>query len=334
MRFRLFLGFILLLLSASWAFASESGVRSAWLAYAKPAISPQDYPTAFHLRQARQTAISILQASPDQKDSELQEALGYFLLRDYQYHKAQIAFEAALKHRGNEPRLRYFLAVTKAILLTSNPDTMPEQSKTVIEEFQKAAKAESQNALPLLQAASVAFDSDRPDLAVPLVTEALAKPGFYLYRLPVPSDLVPDGPQATAAWWLVESELWGEIINRATNCARGLMREGNRLSLRKETAAAQELYQKAEAIGQMLTRTAPPLASSLAAGLEVERQALVARSEAPGARQQLAKVEAAQEALQKSWEDLQVQEKTNPPKTPEARLENQKQLVEKILAQL
>jgi len=334
MKIRLLFGLVLLLASVSCAFASEQELRAAWLAYAKPAISPQDYPTAFHLRRARENAIAVLQASPDQKDSELQEALGYFLLRDYQYHKAQVAFEAAIKRRGQEPRLRYFLAVTKAILLTSNPDTMPEQSKTVIEEFQKASKAEPQNALPLLQAASVAFDADRPDLALPLVTEALAKPGFYLYRLPVPSDLVPDGPQATAAWGMVESELWGEIINRATNCARGLMREGNRLSLRKETAAAQELYQKSEAIGQMLTRTTPPLASSLAAGLEVERQALIARSENPEARQKLAKVEAAQEALQKSWEDLQAQEKSNPPKTPEARLENQKQLVEKILAQL
>jgi len=333
MRLRFFLVIILLSVSVSCALASEQEVRAAWLAYAKPAISPQDYPTAFHLRQARQNAIAILQASLDQKDPELQEALGYFLLRDYQYHKAKEAFEAALKRRGNEPRLRYFLATTKAILLASNPDTMPEESKAVIEEFQKAAKAEPQNALPLLQAASVAFDADRPDLALPLVTEALAKPGLYLYRLPIPSDLVPDSAQASAAWWLVEAELWGEIINRTANCARGLSREGKRLALRKD-AASRELYQKAEAVGQLLTRTTPPLASSLAAGLEVQRQALLAQSDDAGARSKLAKIETAQANLQKAWEDLQAQEKQNPPKTPEARLENQKRLVETLLAQL
>jgi hypothetical protein len=334
MRFRPLLVLVLLLVSASWALASESELRSAWLAYAKPAISPQDFPTAFHLRQARQTAISILQASPDQKDPELQEALGYFLLRDYQYHKAQVAFEAAIKRRGQEPRLRYFLAVTKAILLTSNPDTMSQQSKAVIEEFQKAAKAEPQNALPLLQAASVAFDADRPDLSLPLVTEALAKPGFYLYRLPIPSDLVPDKASATAAWWGVESELWGEIINRAANSARGLLAAGNRAALKKDSAKAQELYQQAEAVGHLLTQTTPALAAGLATGLEAERQALLAQGEAAGTQQPMPKVTAAQGALQKAWEDLQAQEKQNPPQSPEACLQNQKILVEQIRAQL
>jgi hypothetical protein len=104
--------------------------------------------------------------------------------------------------------------------------------------------------------------------------------------------------------------------------------------LKKDSAKAQELYQQAEAVGRLLTQTAPPLAASLATGLEIERQALLAQSEDPGAQARLAKVTAAQGALLKAWEDLQAQEKQNPPQSSEARLQNQKTLVEKILAQL
>ncbi len=324
------------------AMAQPQEVRAGWGAFVQPALSPQDYSSPLLRHRAREQAIALLEAAPDKKDALLLETLGYFYLRDFQYLKAQERFAEALKRNSKEPRLRYLLAQTKAILLAADPAKIGENCKEVVEEFRRAAGRDPDNTLPLLQGASVAFDSDRPDLALPLVAEALKRPVFRLYTLPVPEDLATDSAQSAAAWWWAQSELWGEMITRTGNCARGLLKLGDRANLRGEAAQAEELYRQSAQVATLLYRADPPLAAAPAAGLEAEKQALRARltlasldrTEQAKIKAGLPRIEATQRRLQQQWALLQDKEQTSPPPSVQARLENQKTLVDAVLSAL
>jgi len=330
---------LMILSAAACALAGEKEYRAGWAAFVQPVLEPEKYPTAYHYHQAREQAISEMKAAAAEKTAEALESLGYFYFRDFQYRNAREQFEAALKRKGREPRLYYLLGQTKAVLLLSEPEKMREQCKEALEEFRRAAARDEANALPLFQAASVAFDADRSDLALPLVSEALKRPEYRLYALPVPQELAADGSQAAKAWWWVQSGLWSEMITRTANSARGLLRQADRLALSGEEAQAEEAYRQAEQIGQMLYRANPPLAESLAAGLEIERQALSAqignRSGVMTAeRTRLKQIDAARRNLERLWKELQEKERLQPPAGAEAWLNDQKSLVEAVLSSL
>jgi hypothetical protein len=186
----------------------------------------------------------------------------------------------------------------------------------------------------------VAFDSGRTDLALPLVTEALKCSAYRLYALPVPEDLTDDAGQSAAAWWWVQSELWGEGINRTANCARGLQQRGDQLKLNENLAGADELYQQAGQIGMLISRSEPALTTALAVGLELQRQALENRialntrhnpAGVPALRENLAKVQAAQSKLAALKAKLKTPQELD---NVQARRSEQKSVVEAVLAGL
>ncbi len=330
----------MLLGTAVCVFAADKEFRAGWLEFVRPAIAPDEFPTAFHYHRARERAIASMKLSlENKKRAETLESLAYFYLRDFQYQNAREGFEEALKRKGDEPRLRHLLGQTKAVLLLAEPETRSEECKEAIKEFRRAADREESNAMPLFQAASVAFDSNRSDLALPLVKEALGRPECGFYTLPVPEDLAEDRAQATGAWWWVQSELWKEMIVRAANCGRWVVRQADRSALRGEKEKAEELYLQAVQIGQHLYRTNPPLVEALAAGLEMERTALRGRLRNPAGdsadvEERLKRLDSAQKNLERLWRDLREKERRQPPASIEERVENQKRLVEAILSSL
>ena len=326
-----------LLAAASAAFAD--GLTDAWRAFVQPAVTPEQYTATYHYHQARERAINPLVAIPPGKRSMPEvTALGYFHLRDFQYNNARDSFEYALKHNNKDPLLRYLFASTKAILLVTEPEKMQEQGKGVIEEFKRLSGRDPNNAMPLIQAASVAFDCNRIDLALPLINEALKKPEFRFYQVPLPDKLDESPVQSAKAWWWVQAELWNEMVSRTANCTRGLLQRASRHSLAGDPKRADELYQQAVQVAALLTRTSPANADAAFTGLELERQTLLAQSTSPGVSQppagQLAKIEAAQRELERKWRELQAQEQAQPPVSVEERLAHQKSLLEAALAGL
>jgi hypothetical protein len=330
---------LLLLVISTCAFGAENPLRAGWLAFARPALEPAKYPSSFAQHDAREQAIALLLAA-DGKDAVAKESLGYFYLRDYQYYKAKEQFEAALKRNSKDPLLHYLLAQTNAILTATEPEKMSEECKQPIEGFKKAAEREPDNAMPLLQAASVAFDSGRTDLALPLVTEALKRSAYHLYKLPMPEDLTDDAGQSAAAWWWVQSELWGEGISRTANCAHGLRQRGDQLKLNENLSGADELYQQVSQMGMLISRSEPALTTALAVGLELQRQALENRialntrlnpAGVPALRDNLAKVQAAQSKLAELKAKLKTPQELN---SVPARMSEQKSVVEAVLAGL
>lgn len=332
---------LILLVLTSGVFAAEAKeFRAAWLEFVQPVIEPERFSSAFHYHRAREKAIEvILPAAQTKKDWGALESLGYFYLRDFKYRSAQEQFEAALKRNSREPRLYYLLGQAKAVLLLAEPQTRSEECKEAIKEFRKAAERDAGNAMPLLQAASVTFDSDRADLALPLVSDALQKPEYRFYTLPVPEDLVEDSALAAAAWWWVQSELWRDMINRTTNCGRGMIRQADRLALSGEKDKAEELYHQAAEIGRLLCRAEPRLCEALSAGLELEREALRAQSAgrtggSTAGSVRIKQIESAQQELKRLWSNLQKNERQQPPASVQERQDNQKRLVEAILSSL
>lgn len=332
------LSLLVLALAAAGALAGEKELHQAWLAYCQPALDPASYPMQVDAHRARQQAINLAQtALQDKKDAAAFETLGYFYLRDFQYRNAQEQFESAAKRDSKEPRLRYLLGQVRAILLVAEPEKMREKVKDSVAEFRRAAALDPDNAMPLLQAASVSFDCDCADLALPLVSEALRRPEYRLYNLATPQDLVSDPGPAALAWWWAQSELWSEMINRTANCARSLVLRGNHLAVSGQAEKAAQYYQQAAEIGAKLSRATPALADAVGAGLEVERQALVAQSGAaatPEQKARLSRIEAAQQVLQRQWRMLQEREHRQPPASVEERLNNQRAVAEAVLASL
>jgi Tfp pilus assembly protein PilF len=318
--------------------AATDVLHDAWAAYCAPALDPASYPTQADIQRARQTAIALLEQA-DRKDATARKSLGYFYLRNYQYIKAKEQFEAGIKRDGKDPVMKYLLAQTKSVLLLAEPDTMREQCKEPIEEFRRAAAREPDNALPLLQSASVAFDCGRPDLALNIVTEALKRPAYRLYSLPVPTDLSDDPVKATKAWWWAQSELWTDTINRTSNCVRWLVQYADRAYKSRAIADSDKLYNQAAQAGALMCKATPPLASATSAGLEAQRQALSAQSicytkgrpdEATAVCAKLAKVQEAQKVLETKWQEQRVTEIALPPASVDAIMAAQKKLVESI----
>lgn len=332
--------FFLMVLSLAVFAASVSAVcadtlHDAWTVFAAPVLDPAAYGSTMDHHRARVQAIAAI-GDGAEKNARLSEALGYFYLRDFQYLKAKDMFEAAAK-RSREPRIRFLLAQTKAILLLAEPEKRGEQCKEPIGEFRKAANQEPDNAVPLLQAASVAFDCNRTDLALPLITEAIKRPACRLYTADVPEDLAADPAKAAAAWYWVQSALWNDAISRVSNCARWLIQLGDRASIAGEKARARMLYQQAVEVGGLLTRCSPPLGVACAAGLEAQKQALTAQTgpsggptpeELAAVRARLEAVENQQKAFKRRQTELQRAEQSEPPKSVQAIMDNQKKLVE------
>ena len=253
----------------------DADYRAAWLAFAAPASDPNKAKSLDARQQARMAAIPLMEAAvaADPRNWAYQESLGYICLTAGRYDKAKTAIDKAIGMKRDRPLLYMLRGQAEAALAQMDP---PEAAKNIgpaISAFDRAGQLDPNNALPLLQAASVAFDVDRPDLAVSRVSQALQRPGSMLYTLTVPTDLSEDKGASVRAWQYAQLGHWYELLARFRNDVRLLLKRGAALEQRGDLGGADQQYRWALQTGRMVGAMAPNLFLNVASGIDMMEDA-------------------------------------------------------------
>jgi len=261
---------------AAWAGAlapprGDAEYRAAWKAFAAPAGDPSLSGSLEARQQARLAAIPSMEAAAAADPGSLTylESLGYIYLSAGQYDKARTAIDHAIERRRDLPLLYLLRGQAEAALAQMDPPRAGEQIGPAITALERAAQLDPTNALPLLQAASVAIDLNRPDLALPRIRQALERPNLKLYRLSVPTDLGPDPGASVRAWQYSQLEHWLGLISRCQNVAAFCFRLGAEEDKNSNLAAAEERFQWALQVGRLVGGSEPSLFIAVAPALDV-----------------------------------------------------------------
>ena len=149
------------------------------------------------------------------------------------------------------------------------PVTAGKNIGKAITAFDRAGELDAKNALPLLQAASVAFFVDRLDLAEPRLKQALARPECRLYRLPVPTDLEPARGSSFRIWEQIQMSYWMELLARCQDAAASALRLGVQAEKLRQAEAAEAYYRQAYEVGRQVGRIQPNLFLSVGTAIDI-----------------------------------------------------------------
>jgi tetratricopeptide (TPR) repeat protein len=202
---------------------------AAWQAFARPA--KDSTATSLDARQqARMAAIPHMEAAveADSADADKHAALAYIYLSAGKYEPGKQAANRAIDRDRSQPLYYLLRGQAEAALAKLNPETASDRIEPALRAFDDAAHLDPSNSLPLLQAASVALDAGRVDLAEPRVKRALERPGFTFYRLPVPDGLDTDQTTCLHMWQYVQLWQWAELVARCQNVERTWLKLGER----------------------------------------------------------------------------------------------------------
>lgn len=239
----------------------DADFRAGWNAFAAPAADPEKAKSSEARQQARMAAIPLLEAAvaatPD--NWGYQESLGYVCLSAGQYEKAKAAIEKAIAIKQDRPLLYMLRGQAEAAMAQMDPPSAAERIGKAIAAFDRAGQIDRHNALPLLQAASVAFDADRPDLALPRINKALKRPGAMLYTLATPTNLSDQPGLSVRAWQYIQLGHWYELLSRFQNVSRKLLARGGTLSQKGDLEAADESYRQSLQVGRLVGAMRPHL---------------------------------------------------------------------------
>ena len=265
----------------------EAEFRAGWLAV----IAPRQGEQAGSALQARQEALLAaiphfevaVAAEPDNGD--YRAALVYTELAAGKYEQAYDAVSEAIARKKDSPLLYLLRAQAEAALSHMDPETAPDKAEKVIQSFEDAAHLDPTNSLYALQAASVAFDAGRGELALKKIEEALQLPGITLHRLPIPGDLDPDRTTAIQMWQHVQMSQWSQLLSRCQNAAR----MASKLSREKldagELEAAEALLTHALEIGRQIGNAKPNIFISVNSALNVMQDAYIGLAAVAKAKQ-------------------------------------------------
>jgi tetratricopeptide (TPR) repeat protein len=253
----------------------DADFRAAWIAFAAPAGDPEKAKSMDARQEARMAAIPMMEAAAeaDPKNWIYQESLGYICLTAGKYDKAKTAIDRAIRIKGDRPLLYVLRGQAEAALAEMNPPEAGKNIQPAIDGFDRAGRADKLNALPLLQGASVAFDVDRHDLAVPLIKEGLQRPGCMLYTLMMPADLFQDKGESVRAWQYVQLGHWYELLARFRNDSRVLLKRGAYYEQKRDLAQADQQYRWALQIGRTVGAMQPNLFINVAAATDIMEDA-------------------------------------------------------------
>jgi len=265
----------------------EAEFRAGWVALAAPR---EGQPNQSAL-QARQEALlaatphfeAAVAASPD--DADYRTALVYADLAAGKYQQASDAVSAAIERKKDSPLLYLLRAQAEAALAHMDPDTTSDKAEKVIQSFEDAAHLDPTNSLYALQAASVAFDAGRPDLAQKKIEEALQLPGITLYRLPIPGDLDPDRTTSIQMWQHVQMWQWSELLARCHNAARTIAKLATEKADGGDLGNAEALFKQVLEIGRQMGNARPNLFISINSALNVMEESYVGLARVANARQ-------------------------------------------------
>jgi len=253
----------------------EADFRAAWLAFAGPAGDPEKSKSLEARQQARIAAIPLMEAAvvADPKNWAYQESLAYIRLSAGQYEKAKAAVARALDLKRDRPLLYLLRGQAEAALAQMDPPHAGERIGPAMAAFDRAAALDKQNALPLLQAASVALDLNRPDLAMERVRQALQRPGSMLYSLTVPVDLYKGKGESVRAWQYVQLGHWFELLARFRNISKALLAQGRKHGENGDLGAAEEQLKLALQVGRQVGEMQPHLFICVAEAIDLMQDA-------------------------------------------------------------
>ena len=248
---------------------------AGWREFAKP-FSPEAQDRTLTARQkARLAAMPHLQAAvaAEPENEPYRVSLAYVCLTAGRYQKAKEILDRSLELERDSPMLYLLHGQAQAALAQMKPAEAGSRIEPALESFERAARLDPENALPLLQAASVAFDVARPDLAEPLVELALAGEGCTMYRLPIPVELGSDHPSSLRIWQYAQYEQWSQLIARCENVSKATLRLGAEKEKLGELEAAERYFQQALSVGRAVGAARPNLYISVNAAINLMEDA-------------------------------------------------------------
>lgn len=281
--------FRIAVLAAALAFAGfASGARAeetcpdgrveflaGWREFARPFAPEAKDRTLTARQEARLAAIPHLQAAvaAEAQNQEYRVSLAYVCLTAGRYQKAKEVLDRSIELAPDSPMLRLLQGQAEAALAQMEPAEASTRIEPALASFRRAAKLDPDNALPLLQAASVAFDVARPDLAAPLLELALTRDGCTMYRLPIPAELGSDHPSSLRIWQYVQYEQWAQLIARCGNASKAAVRLGADKEKLGELEAAEQHFREALSVGRAVGAARPNLYISVNAAIDLMEDA-------------------------------------------------------------
>jgi len=275
---------------AAWAAETEpaglSEFRAGWREVAAPA-SRQEGKGALQARQeALQAAIPLLEAavSAEPRNVSYRISLGYVYLSAGKYEQAREALFQATERDRKNPVPYLLRAQAEAALAFMNPDTKAQEIGTALRSFEDAAQLDQTNSLALIQAASVAFEVGKQEVALVKLQGGLARPGMTLYRLPIPGDLSPDTSTSIKMWQQAQMWQWLEMLYRCQNVARMLLKEGKEKEDAGDLDGADAVYKQVLALGRQVGNAHPNLFITVSTALNTMEDAYIGLARVSEAR--------------------------------------------------
>jgi tetratricopeptide (TPR) repeat protein len=212
-------------------------------------------------------------AAADPRNADYQVALAYVCLAAGKYQRATEATGKALELGRDDPLIHLLRGQAEGAIAQMDPEKAGERIGPALSAFDCAAQRAAENALPLLQGASVALDVEREDLAFSRLKQALDRPRFTLYQLPIPWDVVPDREAARQLWQRVQLGQWVELLARCQNVSRALLRLGEQEHQSGDLDAAESRFQEALAVARAVGSAEPSLFITTNAAIDMMENA-------------------------------------------------------------
>lgn len=251
--------------------AGQAEFRAGWMALAEPVSESLPESPAEQLQRAREAAIPHLEAAVAAAPEELayQTSLTWAYLLAGKYQKALDTINRAIARERGDPLLYLLRGQAEAALAQLKPEEASSRIGPALVAFARAAELDPQNALPLLQAASVAVDVNSPEQAVSYLKQALSRQQCRLYRLPIPEDLGMGPAGHVKTWERLQYGFWAGLLARCRNVADFCLRTGKELEDKGELAGAEERYLWARSVASLVGRAEPRLFITVNTGIDL-----------------------------------------------------------------
>ncbi len=249
--------------------AAENEFRAAWIEFLKPYASAEAQVPLQTRQEAREASIphfeAAVSAAPD--NASYRSCLAYAYLSAGKYQRAKESVDEAIRRRRDDPLLYLLRAQAEAALAQMDPEARGEEVERAIRSFEEAARLDPENALAPIQAASVAFDSGRTDIALEMVGAALQRPGMRFYRLSIPGDLDADHVTSLNLWQYAQMGQWMEMLARAGNVVKGTIKLGAAKENEGDLESAREHFERALAVARQIGSARPNIFLTVNVGL-------------------------------------------------------------------
>jgi len=285
--------------------------REGWRQAAGPVQKTEGKGALTARQEALLAAIPLFEAAAaaDPGNTYYRVGLGYTYLAAGRYQQAKETIDQAVGRDRKDPLLYLLRAQAEAALAYMNPQTKAKEIDTALRSFDDAAHLDPANSLALIQAASVAFEVGKQEVALAKLEAGLARPAMTLYRLPIPGDLGPSPLEYAASrakitegllpglWWerlkpecqdkcqkmcqaesikmwqYTQMSQWGEMVARCQNAARMTLKHGKGKEDAGDLAGAEAAYKQALALGRQVGNAQPNLFITVSVSLNLMEDA-------------------------------------------------------------